>query len=158
MFEAKKTMRILKILTLTLTSLLLLVLGLFGYLFFSTQLPNTEEMHKFYSSHHADLDKENKEIISKVMAGQPINSKENRKIGYFNVEATLNPSISIKYYTHQQGFGVGAYGTGIAYLEIPPHKLYASLEEMNKDSNSMEGFVGFGLLSHNWYYFRWELD
>ena len=141
-------MRILKILTLTLTSLLLLVLGLFGYLFFSTQLPNTEEMHKFYSSHHADLDKENKEIIS----------KENRKIGYFNVEATLNPSISIKYYTHQQGFGVGAYGTGIAYLEIPPHKLYASLEEMNKDSNSMEGFVGFGLLSHNWYYFRWELD
>ena len=54
--------------------------------------------------------------------------------------------------------GVGTFGTGIAWLENPPDKIYPDLEAMKKDAGPIEGFVGFGNLSGNWYYFRRELD
>ncbi|MEN8107285.1 MAG: hypothetical protein ABFS22_04690 [Pseudomonadota bacterium] len=73
------------------------------------------------------------------------------------MEAALKP-LSIKYYTHRRGFGVGTFGTGIAWLENPPDKICPGLEAMKQDDRQIEGFVGFGHLSGNWYYFRGELD
>lgn len=149
---------ILKGISICLAAILLFTIGIFGYLYFTTQLPNTEEMHSFYSSRQVKFEKINIENISRLIAGQPIDLKENKKVGYIRMSAELKPTISIKYYTHQRGFGVGAFGTGIAYLETPPNKIYASLEAMTEESGPIEGFVGYGHITGNWYYFRWELD
>jgi hypothetical protein len=131
------------------------------YLIFIARLPDTKEMHSYFLSHQAEFEKENTEIISRLKAEQAINSNENMKPVYFRLEAALKPSLSIKYYTHQLGIGLGAFGTGIAYLETPPNIIYSGLEEMVEDSRATEGFVGFGQLSSkssNWYYFFWEID
>jgi hypothetical protein len=147
-----------RILVITLAIILLLVTGIFAYLFFVAKLPDTEGMQSYFSSRQAEFERINTEIILRLKAGQPINSKEYKKAGYLGVEAVLNSSISIKYYTHRLGVGLGVFGRGIAYLGTPPNKLYPSLEAMVNDSRSVEGFVGYGRLSNNWYYFSWELD
>jgi len=115
-------------------------------------------MQRFYLSRQAEFEKINIENISRLTAEQPIDTKQNKKVGYIRMSAELKPAVSIKYYTHQRGFGVGAFGTGVAYLETPPNKLYASLEAMAEDSGPIEGFVGYGHITGDWYYFRWELD
>ncbi len=53
---------------------------------------------------------------------------------------------------------MASFGTGIAYLEKPPTKIYPSLEAMRQDAGEVEGFLGYGHLSNNWYYFLWEAD
>ena len=147
-----------KIVAVIFKSLLIIVIGFVGYLYFSTLLPNTEEMRQYYSNRQDEFETENLKIIADLKAGQIINSKENKEIGYLYVQAILKPSISIKYYTHWRGFGVGAFGPRNAYLENPPYRIYSSLEDMDNDYKSTDGFVGFGTLSPNWYYFRWNTD
>jgi len=149
---------ILKGIAICLAAILLFIIVIFGYLYFTTKLPNTEEMNSFYSFRQAKFEKINNEIISRLIAGQLIDLKKNKEVGYFRMSAELKPTISIKYYTHQRGFGVGAFGNGIAYLETPPNKIYANLEAMGKDSGAIEGFVGYGRITDHWYYFHWELD
>ena len=149
---------LIKLISLVVSSILLLVIGIFVYLFFSTQLPDTEGMHRFYLSRQTEFERINRENIANLKTGKPIDLKENKKVGYLRISAELKPSISINYFTHQRGFGVGAFGTGIAYLETPPDKIYANLEAMVEDAGPIEGFLGYSPISPGWYYFRWELD
>jgi len=150
--------RIIKGISICLAVILLFTFGIFGYFYFTTQLPNTAEMQSFYLSRQAKFEKNNTVNISRLIAGQPINLKENKNVGYFRMSAVLKPAVSIHYYTHQRGFGVGALGTGIAYLETPPDKIYTSLEAMADISGPIEGFVGYGHITGRWYYFHWEID
>jgi len=63
-------------------------------------------------------------------------------LDYRYVEATLFLFPSIKYYTHFRGIGVASFGTGIAYLEKPPNKIYHGLEAMHQHAGEIEGFLG----------------
>ena len=151
-------MKVIKILAALLLTLLLIIAGLLVYIDFSTRLPDTKGMEEYYSQHKELFSERTAEIILSLKAGREIDTNRRDEIGYFRVDAALEPSVLVKYYTHQRGFSVGAYGNGIAYLEMPPARLYGSLQQMVEDSRAVEGFEGFGRLSANWYYFRWELD
>ena len=65
----------------------------------------------------------------------------------------------MRYYTHLRGIGVGAFGTGIAYIDpVVERKLYPTLEAMTDDAKEVEGFIGYSKISNNWYSFFWEAD
>jgi hypothetical protein len=68
------------------------------------------------------------------------------------------PLQGLLFITHQRGFGVGAFGTGVAHLATTPDKLYRDLEAMHEDARSVEGFVGFTEFGDGWYGLLWEAD
>ncbi len=151
-------MKIKKILVSILTIIVAAGIGLFVYLFLLHQLPKTEEMQKYYFERQSEFEKINNLILSKLKAAESIESKRNKALGYRYIETTSLPFPSVKYYTHFRGIGVASFGTGIAYLEKPPNKIYPSLEAMRRDADEIEGFLGYGHLSNHWYYFLWEAD
>ena len=97
---------------------------------------------------------------------KPITLLADSEIGYKWVETEPKPDVYqagepliVRYYTHLRGIGVGAFGTGIAYIDPRmQEKTYPSLEAMINDAKEVEGFIGYSKISDNWYYFFWEAD
>jgi hypothetical protein len=155
--------RFLKILAIFIVSGLA-VLFFLGYRQFS--IPQTAELHEIfadkrnaYETHAANT----REAMSKR---EPIDSAANAQIGYLWLEVEPEPAtyndgdpIVLRYYTHARGIGVGAFGTGIAYLD-PGLRVqnYPDIETMREDARKVEGFIGYSRISGNWYAFYWKAD
>lgn len=139
-------------------------LGFLGYKRF--QPPTTAEMEEFFTTHRIGFAQKNAAILSALAQKTTINSGADAKVGYKWLETQPKPEffqdgepIIIRYYTHLRGIGVGAFGTGIAYIDPSiQEKNYPSLEAMTDDAKKVEGFVGYSHITDNWYYFFWEAD
>ena len=153
MATMKKRMKIISILLAISTSVI--VGGIVG-LYFLFKLPTTIEMRNYFSSHQSEFERKNAEILPVLAAGGQVDSESNSKVGYLWIRATSEPSAQVMYFTHRAGFGVGSFGTGIAYLETQPVTLYPSIEAMRVEGSKDDGFVGFGRLSGKWYFFFWN--
>lgn len=145
----KITIRILFVLV----SVVLAIAGIGLYLQY--RLPSTADMETFFHEHRAELERRNIEVLA---AAGDVESGPDPRAGYRFLEVRREPPRAVRYFTHLRGIGVSAFGTGIAWLESPPEKVYSSLEAMLDDSAMTERFIGYGRLEGSWYYFLWEAD
>jgi hypothetical protein len=142
----------------------IIALGFLGYLHFSS--PKTAEMKEFFSLHQTAFEQKNGEILAALSQRTAIHSGPDEKVGYRWLEIEPQPEIYrdgdpliVRYYTHMRGIGVGAFGTGIAYLDPSIlEKVYPNLEAMGNDAKEVEGFIGYSPVSGNWHIFYWEAD
>jgi len=137
---------------------IVIVAGMFACLYLQHRLPETEEMHGYFAQHQSEFKTTNRLLLSQLKTSESIDPKQPDAVAYRHIEATRLPSAVIRYFTHFRGIGVASFGTGIAYLEKSPDKLYPDLQAMQQEATEVEGFLGYGHLSGNWYYFRWEAD
>lgn len=101
---------------------LTVIVGL-GVLFYSHyRLPTTAEMEDFFSKHRSAFERKNADVLFAVSQNRAIDSGPDTEIGYQFLEIRPESPLMVKYFTHVRGIGVGAFGTGIAYLESPPGK------------------------------------
>lgn len=139
-------------------------LGVLGIRFFSA--PTTADMEDFFTNHKLAFEEKNRGLLTALSHQTAISSDGDTKIGYRWLEIEPKPEtyqngdpVIVRYYTHLQGIGVGAFGTGIAYLDPRrEEKRYPSLEAMMEDRKGVEGFIGYSRISGNWYSFFWEAD
>lgn len=142
-----------------LSGLTALLAGVFAWcLYLLHQSPTTRDMHNFFTHHQAGYEAVNNALLERLRAGESLDLDHNDTLGFSRVEASLEPSASVHYYTHYRGIGVASFGTGLAYLEQEPENLYDGIEAMQPDAASRERFTGYGRLTDTWYYFFWEAD
>ncbi|MFC1524133.1 hypothetical protein ACFL6N_05010 [Thermodesulfobacteriota bacterium] len=141
----------------------MILLGLGGVLLFrSYSLPDSAQMQEYFHQHRESLAAANREILASMapdghlQAG--VTDKQAKLLDIEFIETNSRFPLEIRYHTHVRGIGVGAYGTGIAFLELPPLRLYSNLENMAEDAAQEEGFTGYCAITENWYSFLWEAD
>ena len=142
----------------------IITLGFIGYTRF--QLPSTAEMEEFFAAHRSGFEQKNYSILSALAQKETIDLGPDSKVGYQWLEMELKSDsyqdgdpITLRYYTHLRGIGVGAFGTGIAYIDPSIQtKNYPSLEAMADDAKKVEGFVGYSHIAENWHTFFWKAD
>ncbi|SHJ99305.1 hypothetical protein SAMN02745165_03709 [Malonomonas rubra DSM 5091] len=142
----------------------IIALGFIGYRQFT--LPKTAEMEEFFSRQRAMFKQKNAAILTALSTNTAIASGADKDVGYQWLETEPRPdsyqqggSVTVRYYTHIRGVGVGAFGTGIAYIDpARKEKIYPTLEDMASDAKKVEGFIGYSHISGNWYSFFWEAD
>ena len=142
----------------------IIALGIVGYHLFSS--PTTIEMKEFFSKNQSAFAQRNVEILSAVAQEKSVNSNGDADVGYrwLEVQPELHSyqngdPLIVRYYTHLRGIGVGAFGTGIAYLDPRvEEQIYPNLEAMTNDAKKVEGFIGYSKIADNWYCFFWEAD
>ncbi|MBW2710117.1 MAG: hypothetical protein JRD04_12835, partial [Deltaproteobacteria bacterium] len=139
-----------------------IVLAILSYNQFS--LPTSTEMDNYFLEHQEAFKQKNDSILAALQLQKPITLLADSEIGYKWVEIEPKPNVYqagkpliVRYYTHLRGIGVGAFGTGIAYIDPRiEEKEYPDLEAMIDDTKKVEGFIGYSKISDNWYYFFWE--
>ncbi len=139
-------------------------LGVLGMRFFSA--PTTTNMEDFFTNHKLAFEEKNRELLTALSQQITVSSEGDTMIGYRWVEVEPKQEIYqkgdpviVRYYTHLKGIGVGAFGTGIAYLDPRrEEKSYPDFEAMMEDRKGAEGFIGYSRISGNWYSFFWEAD
>ena len=120
-------------------------------------LPTAAELTGLLEQNRSAYEQRTEEIRQAVNRGQRFAPLQDDALGYFTFDARREP-FRVLYYTSRSGLGVGAYGTGLAYLEEPPERLYSGIEAMREAARAVEGFIGFGGIEGDWYYFFWEAD
>ena len=120
-------------------------------------LPNEAEIIALYQANAEAYEKRTDEIRETLKQKKSPGPIRDEKLGYFAIEARNSP-FSVLYYTHSSGIGVGAYGTGLAYLTQVPNPVYRSFKEMREAASKVEGFRGYGSINGRWYYALWEVD
>ncbi len=136
---------------------LALVLGVALYAMFHEPMPNAGTMRLLFVDRQLAFERRNEELLRAAAEGRPYDTGPDNRIGYRFVRRVADPP-GFEYITHIEGVGTGAFGTGIAYLEKPPKKLYPSIEAMTDDAKAVEGFVGYGAIRPPWYFFLREAD
>lgn len=143
----------------------IVVMSLATCMYSGFRIPSTADMKDFYSEHQNDFEQHNAALLMKLSKNESIDTGPNPAVGYQWLMVFPHPSIyeegmeiELRYYTHKKGIGVGSYGTGIAYLDPGTTETYPSIEAMKEDASQVEGFVGYGAIAGNWYYFLWEAD
>lgn len=142
----------------------ILCLVFIGYSHF--KIPTTAEMEEFFTAHQINFEEKNAAILANLQKNNTINTGPDSQIGYQWLEIQPFPDsyqtgepVTIRYYTHLKGIGVGAFGTGIAYIDhARQEKIYPSIEAMQNDAKNVEGFVGYSSITENWYSFYWKAD
>jgi hypothetical protein len=142
----------------------IVTLGFIGYRQF--KLPKTDEMEEFFSLQRTMFEQKNAAILTALLTNKVISPGADKGVGYQWLETEPRSDtyqqgepVIVRYYTHNRGIGVGAFGTGIAYIDPrKKEKIYPSLEDMAPDAKKIEGFIGYSHISGNWYSFLWEAD
>ena len=138
--------------------------GIVGYNSF--KVPSTVEMVDFFSTHRGGLEQKKVAMLSALEQKQVISLGADTQLGYRWLEIEPQPDsylpgepVTIRYYTHLRGIGVGGFGTGIAYIDsAKSEKIYPSIEAMSEAAKQVEGFIGYSRIVDNWYCFLWEAD
>ena len=146
---------LLKILATLVGLLIIAVVALI--LFAYSPLPTVDEIEELYTLHREGYAARTAEIRAKLEKGEAPGNRVDETLGYFAYETRSAP-FSVTYLTHSSGIGVGAYGTGLAYFDAPPEKIYGSVESMKQDMAAVEGFRGYLRIAEDWYFVLWEAD
>ncbi len=121
-------------------------------------LPTTDGMKGYFAQHQVVLQRVNVEILAALSEGKQMDPALAKGEVYQFLQLRSTPMPMVNYHTHVKGFGLGSYGTGIAYSPSAPEKIYENLEVMRPDAAAVEGFVGYTHISGDWYAFFWEAD
>ena len=135
--------------------LLLLIIGTAFYT--HEEIPSTQDIKAVFFDKRMEYEERTAQIRKAIEANEKLDRDGDEILGYSRFSFKKEP-FSVLYYTTNSGFGVGAFGAGIAYFEEVPDNLFASMEEMAEPAAEVEGFYGYGPIEGNWYYFRWEAD
>ena len=140
------------------TFLILVIVAILGLAFIAySPLPSDEEMVALYRNNVHEYENRTNQIRASIMNNESFGSHRDEALGYYALDVRKSP-FSVFYYTHSSGIGVGAYGTGLAYFDEAPDRIYENLSAMKPDASAAEGFRGYAPIDGHWYYAFWEAD